>query len=129
MSELLAAQKAGNETGDKSRLHMDAGKIDKQYSQYTFPGHSAWLDWPWKFHRIEEKEGLDLELYNLVDDPQGQNNMVDKYLGQAKVMKAELEQWQRSVVRSLNGEDYQVLTKLKRPPEAVKGWLQALPSP
>ena len=129
MSELLAAQKAGNEAGDESRLRPDAGKITRQYPEDTFPGHSAWLDWPWKLHRIEAEKGLELALYNLAADPQERNNMAAKYPERAESMRAELEQWQKSVIRSLNGEDYQVLTKLRRLPEAVKGWLQVLPSP
>jgi len=129
MSELLAAQKAGNEAGDESRLRPDAGKITRQYPEDTFPGHSAWLDWPWKLHRIEAEKGLELALYNLAADSQEQNNMAAKYPERAESMRAELEQWQKSVIRSLNGEDYQVLTKLRRLPEAVKGWLQVLPSP
>ncbi|MFQ6036161.1 MAG: sulfatase-like hydrolase/transferase [Sedimentisphaerales bacterium] len=106
MSELLAAQKSGNEVGDKSRLRLDAGKITKQYPEDTFPGHAAWLDWPWKLHRIEKKKGLKLELYNLAKDPEEKNDLAAQYSERVKSMKAKLEAWQKSVVRSLNGEDY-----------------------
>jgi len=106
MSELLAAQKSGNEVGDKSRLRLDAGKITKQYSEDVFPGHAAWLDWPWKLHRIEGKKDLKLELYNLAKDPGEKNDLAAQYSERVKSMKAKLEAWQKSVVRSLNGKDY-----------------------
>jgi arylsulfatase A-like enzyme len=106
MAELLAAQKAGNEVGDRSRLRLDAGKITKKYPQDTFPGHAAWLDWPWKLHRIEAKKGVKLELYNLAQDPEEKQNLVGQNPERVTSMRAELERWQRSVVRSFNGDDY-----------------------
>ena len=107
MSELLEAQKAGNETGDVSRLRLDAGKITEQYPEDTFPGHAAWLDWPWKLHRIEDKNAkVKWELYNLADDPEEQNNLLAEQSDRARSMKSQLEAWLKSVVRSLNGKDY-----------------------
>lgn len=52
MDELLAAQRQGREIDDDARILRNAGKIDRQYPRDRFPGHSAWLDWPWKLHRI-----------------------------------------------------------------------------
>ncbi len=106
MSELLAAQKKGDEVGDKSRLRLEAGKITKQYPEDRLPGHSAWLDWPWKLHRIENKKGVKFELYNLAKDSEERKNLIDRHSERVKSMKGELEEWQKSVVRSLNGEDY-----------------------
>lgn len=106
MSELLAAQKKGNETGDRSRLRLEAGKITKQYPEDSLPGHSAWLDWPWKLHRIENKKGVKFELYNLADDPEEGKDLVGRETERVKSMKVKLEEWQRSVVGSHNGEDY-----------------------
>jgi arylsulfatase A-like enzyme len=106
MSELLAAQKKGSEAGDRSRLRLEAGKIAKQYPEDSLPGHSAWLDWPWKLHRINAKRGIKLELYNLADDPEERNDLAGRKPELVKTMKAKLEEWQKSVVRSLNGEDY-----------------------
>ena len=108
MAELLAAQKAGDEVGDRSRLRMDAGEIKKQYPEDTFPGHSAWLDWPWKLHRIQGKnEKVQWELYNLADDSREQNNALAQNSDKTASMKSQLEAWLKSVVRSLNGKDYQ----------------------
>jgi len=107
MAELLEAQKAGDEVGDRSRLRMDAGKITKQYPEDTFPGHSAWTDWPWKLHRIQDKKAnVKWELYNLADDPGEQKDLLPQQSGRARSMSSQLEAWLRSVVRSLNGKDY-----------------------
>ena len=107
MAELLAAQRGGNEVGDRSRLRMEAGEITQQYPEDTYPGHSAWLDWPWKLHRIQDKkDNVKWELYNLADDAREQDNVLAQNNTRAASMKSQLEAWLRSVVRSLNGKDY-----------------------
>ena len=106
MTELLEAQKAGKEPDEPSLLRLDAGKLDKEYPEDIFPGHAAWLDWPWKLHRIETKKGVKLELYNLAEDPQEKNDLAAQKADRVNAMKGELERWLKSVVRSLNGEDY-----------------------
>ncbi len=107
MTELLEIQKAGKESSETFRLRLDAGKITKQYPLDSFPGHAAWLDWPWKLHRIQSKtEDVKFELYNLADDPAEQNNLVAQNTDRVSSMKSQLETWLTSVVRSLNGKDY-----------------------
>ncbi|NQT84977.1 sulfatase-like hydrolase/transferase [bacterium] len=106
MSELLEAQKAGKDIDDASRLRLNAGEITKKYPEDRFPGHAAWLDWPWKLHRIESKGGIKLEVYNLAKDAEEKRGLSTQLSGRTSAMKAELEKWQKSVVRSLNGEDY-----------------------
>jgi arylsulfatase A-like enzyme len=107
MTELLEAQKAGREPADTSRLRLDAGEISQQYPQDSFPGHAAWLDWPWKLHRIQDKNAnVKLELYNLAEDPEEQKDLVAQDTGRTNSMKSQLEAWLASVVRSLNGRDY-----------------------
>jgi arylsulfatase A-like enzyme len=114
MAELLATQKAGKEI-DPHTFGPDAHKVRKQYPLDTYPGHAAWLDWPWKLHRIQKKAKSDVrlstghltvELYHLADDPNEKNNLAAEHSDRANAMRAELEQWQASVVRSLNGRDY-----------------------
>jgi hypothetical protein len=108
MAELLAAQKAGDRTGDLARLRLDAGEIKKQYPEDSFPGHSAWLDWPWKLHRIQGKnDNVKWELYNLADDPREQDNVLAENSDKAASMKSRLVAWLKTVNRSLNGKDYQ----------------------
>ena len=107
MTELLEAQKAGRQSSEISRLRLDAGEITKQYPLDSFPGHAAWLDWPWKLHRIQSKKGdVKFELYNLADDPAEQNNLVTRDTNRVNSMKSQLESWLVSVVNSLNGRDY-----------------------
>ena len=107
MAELLEAQKVGSTTGEMTRLRLDAGEITKPYPEESFPGHAAWLDWPWKLHRIQNKKGsVKLELYNLADDPMERKDLLDKKTDRVRSMKIQLEAWLTSVVRSLNGKDY-----------------------
>jgi len=98
MADLLQAQKEGNEIGDRTRLNLNAATIETQYPEDRYPGHAAWLDWPWKLHRIE--------LYNLAGDPQESADISGKQTDRAASMRADLEQWLKSVVHSLNGKDY-----------------------
>ncbi len=107
MRELQQAQRSGDMLGDMSRLRLDAGAIDKQYPENSFPGHAAWLDWPWKLHRIQDENGTArFELYNLESDPRESADCLKKETGRTLKMRTELEAWLGSVVRSLNGKDY-----------------------
>ncbi len=107
MAELLEAQKNGSQISKISRLRLESAAITKQYPEDKFPGHAAWLDWPWKLHRIENKNGnVKYELYHLKDDPKEQNDLVKVKTDRVKSMQTALKKWQLSVVRSLNGEDY-----------------------
>lgn len=105
MAELLEAQREGREP-DPPRLRLDAGTIEKQYPTDTFPGHAAWLDWPWKLHRIESDDSVKWELYNLKEDPQEQNDRSAGEPERTADMQVHLEAWLVSVVNSLNGKDY-----------------------
>ena len=108
MGELLQAQQGGSDITDPGQLRTDAGEITKQYPEDAFPGHAAWLDWPWKLHRIPGKKGKPTrtELYNLLDDPMEKQNLAPGDATRVSGMLTALEAWQSSVVRSLNGKDY-----------------------
>ncbi len=107
MTELLDAQKAGNPVGDTGRLLMDAGEITETLPSDSYPGHSAWLDWPWKLHRIQGDTGtVIMELYNLSDDPGEKEDRAVTDSDRVNLMKSELENWLKSVVGSHNGNDY-----------------------
>ena len=107
MTELLEAQKKGDPVGDTARLRLDAGDITVQYPEDEFPGHAAWLDWPWKLHRIASENGdIELELYNLSEDAGENTNLAGPEQKRAADMKNDLEKWLACVVRSLNGKDY-----------------------
>jgi arylsulfatase A-like enzyme len=106
MAGLYEAQKAGKEVDDPAHQILDAGQITKQYPQNSFPGHAAWLDWPWKLHRLEKKGPAKIELYNLADDPQESRDLVTVQPDRTESLRRQLEAWLLSVVRSLNGKDY-----------------------
>ncbi|MEN8126801.1 MAG: sulfatase-like hydrolase/transferase [Planctomycetota bacterium] len=107
MEEVLKVQSREEQIDDPEMLFRNAGKIEKQYPTDRFPGHAAWLDWPWKLHRIEHKKGkINLELYNLSEDANEKKNLASQQPQQTKAMRAKLQAWQESVVRSLNGKDY-----------------------
>lgn len=104
LEQLLAEQQG---QAPASPAPRDPGNITQQYPTDELPGHSAWLDWPYKLHRIVDKQGnLHLELYNLETDEKEQHDLAGSQPDRAKQMQAALEAWQRSVVGSLNGDDY-----------------------
>lgn len=107
MAELLDAQRSGNMVGDSSRLRLQDIQISEQYSLDTLPGHAAWLDWPWKLHRIADHSNeIRWELYRLDRDSMETIDLLVAEPERAAKMKPDLEEWQRSVIRSLNGRDY-----------------------
>jgi len=71
-------------------------------------GHAAWSDNRFKLHKIaqKKKEGVSYELYDLLDDPSEKKDLAKEKPEIVVRMKAELETWQDSVLRSLHGEDY-----------------------
>jgi len=109
MAQQLDRQKEGIPTPDSLVLQdLNAGDILTIYPSDSLPGHAAWLDWPYKLHRILSDSGtLDLELYNLEEDPMESKNLAGQDPSQVGSMLEELKSWQRSVISSLNGEDYQ----------------------
>ncbi len=107
MTELLEAQKDGREPDEPERLRLDAGEITEQHALGSFPGHSAWTDWPWKLHRIQKDDKpVRWELYNLADDPDEANEVLADEPKRVESLRADHVNWLESVVRSLNGEDY-----------------------
>jgi arylsulfatase A-like enzyme len=107
MLELLEKQQAGVMEVDSSKLHLDAGDITRQYPEDILPGHAAWLKWPLKLHRIEKNPNeIVMELYNLEEDPFEENDLAEREKEKVNSMKTDLEEWQLSVVKSLNGKDY-----------------------
>ncbi|HPC60484.1 MAG TPA: sulfatase-like hydrolase/transferase [Verrucomicrobiota bacterium] len=107
MEELLQLQAKGKQMEDPARLLLDAGRIKPSYPEDNFPGHAAWLDWPWKLHRVQSPENaVKFELYNLQQDSEEVRDLLEAEPERAKAMKSGLESWLASVARSLNGKDY-----------------------
>jgi hypothetical protein len=106
MAELLEAQNAGQDTTKPERLRLDAAEI-KPHPTQTYPGHTAWLDHPWKLHRIQDKTGnVKIELYNLADGPMETSDLSAEQNDRTTQMQKALESWLDTVIASLNGEDY-----------------------
>ncbi|OHB49537.1 MAG: N-acetylgalactosamine 6-sulfate sulfatase [Planctomycetes bacterium GWF2_41_51] len=104
MTGLFESQKTRKEVNDLPSM-SNVGTISQKYSYNSFLGHAAWLNWPYKLHRIENQQGIKMELYDLAKDSMESNNLSAKP-DITKKMRSELEHWMKSVVRSLNGEDY-----------------------
>ncbi|MEE8451675.1 MAG: N-acetylgalactosamine 6-sulfate sulfatase, partial [Thermoguttaceae bacterium] len=68
---------------------------------------AAWTDGDWKLHRIANKQGEAVwELYNLAADPAEETDLAATEDRRVKQMQDQLEAWLKSVVGSLNGNDY-----------------------
>ena len=105
VKQIMDAQKAGKEIAIPSRLKKNIEEF-KQYPEDNFAGHGAWLEWPWKLHRINTKKGSTFELYNLESDPMEANNQAEAQPERLAALKKKLDAWQKSVTQSLNGKDY-----------------------
>ncbi|MFH1718154.1 MAG: sulfatase-like hydrolase/transferase [Planctomycetota bacterium] len=103
--EELAKEQAG---GAPSTAAKEApAKIARQYPEEVLPGHAAWLDNDYKLHRIPDKKGqVSYALFDLAKDPNEKKDLAASEPRRLERMKAELEIWQKSVIKSLNGGDY-----------------------
>lgn len=107
LEELAKEQAAGRVRPADEVEAIPQAQLAADYSGASFPDHAAWLDGNWKLHRIEPAQGpVRWELYDLAADRTESRNLLDQERPRAEAMKKELENWLRSVVRSLNGGDY-----------------------
>ena len=68
-----------------------------------FGGMAAWTGNRYKLVRLGNQEP---ELYDLISDPEEVRDLASKEPGRVREMLERLEEWQRSVERSLSGRDY-----------------------
>jgi len=107
--QLLSRQRdrSGNDAPIWSYIDTIPASDDARFSESELPGRAAWIDGDWKLHRIPQNNGTaSYELYNLKADMAETTNIIDDNTTRAEKMKAELEAWQQSVIRSANGDDY-----------------------
>ena len=106
---IMEKQLAGVPTPhDPPRMKKDVDEFP-QFDVSTSTGHVAWTDWPWKLHRITTKKGEQrYELYNLANDPMEATDLAGEPAQEERLprMQGELRRWMRSVINSLNGNDY-----------------------
>ena len=95
-----------NDSGQKDKLNDGLlNSPDREYpgmDRYPYSGEYAWIDNQWKL----VQQGDRVELYNLEDDPGESEDVAGAYPERASQMKNDLQDWLRSVVRSVKGEDY-----------------------
>ncbi len=110
LKEIMEKQQAGAPLPhNPQRMRKDVDEFP-QFAEDSANGHVAWNDWPWKLHRIN---GTTFELYNLAEDPMEQRDLSNDPQQKQRLekMRADLDLWMRSVIRSLNGKDYQPVQK------------------
>jgi arylsulfatase A-like enzyme len=81
-------------------------------------GHAVLLDWPYKLHlnptapkaKIDEKLSATM-LYDVSKDPKETTDLAAKEPERVAKMKAQLQEWQVSVEKSLSGADYAATPK------------------
>jgi hypothetical protein len=111
-SEKILEEMANQQAGTTSPSNPEAAKheegaISEHFSDEVLPGHAAWIDNQYKMHRIPDKAGqAKYSLFDLTQDPEEKTDLAEAQPNRVVRMKSELDAWQKSVVRSLNGEDY-----------------------
>ncbi|TWT38748.1 sulfatase family protein [Blastopirellula retiformator] len=107
MKSLMAKQESGGDL-PADEVSVNAAQLPSPpISTESFPGHAALTDGDWKLHRIENAKGaVKFELYDLANDPYEKETVLTQYPDVAGKLKKLQNDWQTSVVNSLNGADY-----------------------
>ncbi|WP_182864957.1 sulfatase family protein [Rhodopirellula sp. JC639] len=103
---LLEAKQAGRPNPYPERILKNVRQFPT-FGEEGMRGHAAWHAWPWKLHRIQNGDRIIFELYNLEADPMERTDLVQKHPDRVAEMKTQLEAWQRSVLDSWSGKDYE----------------------
>jgi len=107
MGELLVAQQQGKDLPPHVSSQKAAELPSPAHPLDRFPGHAAWIDGQWKLHRIQTKTGkVRFELYDLGSDPSEKTDVAAGKPKRVEELKLGLTSWLKSVVHSLNGDDY-----------------------
>ena len=106
IKSLMEAKQAGKPNPFPRRLLKNVNEYPVR-DQQDLHGHAAWNSWPWKLHRIENNGKVKTELYHLVDDPMEKSDLSLREAERTDAMLEKLEAWQRSVLNSWSGHDYQ----------------------
>jgi arylsulfatase A-like enzyme len=105
-TEMLQEQAAGLPAEIYDDIALS--QISRQHHLHDRAGDAAWIDGPWKL-LIRTPRGSDeraIELFHVVNDPAEQHNIADSHAHRTEQMQRELDEWQRSVIQSLSGHDY-----------------------
>lgn len=107
-SQMLQEMARKQKSGRPLPAPADPGKITEKYSKEDLPGNAAWIDGDYKLlHRRLGKNATGRYLlFDLGNDPQEKNDLSEKQPERVANMKAAMLAWKKSVIGSLNGEDY-----------------------
>ena len=118
IKKLMAAQQAGEKTPFPGRLLKNVNEFpNHQRNKHgSYPGHAALLDWPYKIHVIRDQKTRKnrYELYDLEKDPMEATDLIYRDPVITQKMKQAIDQWQDSVIKSLNGKDYKKAKTIRR---------------
>jgi arylsulfatase A-like enzyme len=107
LEELAREQAEGTVSPASEKTTFKTGVLNPEYAGIELPGHAAWIEGDFKLHRIANQEGeVQLSLFDLIKDPIERVDLMHQEEERARRMLADLETWQRSVLRSIKGEDY-----------------------
>ena len=113
--QLLEAMEKAEQTGDApAELNPPAtrkARIDgalKMFKTTGLVGNAAWTLDRYKLIKKHPRmsDKVTFELYDLIDDPSESRNLATAQPQRVKSMAQSLEQWQQSVIQSLQGRDY-----------------------
>jgi arylsulfatase A-like enzyme len=110
IKDLLDAKTTGKPNPYPERILKNVNKFEL-FDQKKLMGHAAWNAWPWKLHRIQTPKEIRFELYNLQKDPMESRNLIATQNKRVQSMTNALESWQKSVLLSWSGKDYQKTIK------------------
>ena len=105
LKEIMDVQNVGGPfPAIPARMKKDIDEFP-QFHEDLSRGNVAWLEWPWKVHRRSAMQYL---LFNLEDDPLEAKDLAadPAHKERFEKLKITMREWQKSVIRSLNGKDY-----------------------
>lgn len=108
LSAVAEQQRAGEPITVEAAHGLPPADFAWPAAEGSYPGHAAWLDGPWKLHRIEHPRTGEVrcELYHLPDDPTESQDRAATDPDETAALRAALERWLTSVTGSLRGQDY-----------------------
>ena len=107
IKKLMEAQQGRQPNPFPGRVLKNVNDFPKYTATSHQSGHAALLDWPFKIHAIYNKKKTIWELYDLSDDPMETTPLNEKQSDRLAVMQKQLTAWQKSVLKSHAGHDYQ----------------------
>jgi arylsulfatase A-like enzyme len=107
IKKLMEAQQAEQPNPFPERVLKNVNDFPKYTETSHQSGHAALLDWPFKIHAVYGKKKTTWELYDLSQDPMETTPLNEKQSDRLVVMQKQLTAWQKSVLKSHAGHDYQ----------------------